>query len=217
MTALRTLLRGISGIDIYNADAFGSSFVYEKLFQLIERPTVKLSSLIFSMSTPLTNVLEILKYYSRSCRKTLNYLLRYTMVLIPTKTVLLLRGAHKVSFRGFRSTRLETTSPPLISIRDSLDSSSSKKYFITSNSDTSDTSVDPDEGIRRDLIIRDYLFKHESKEYFSFIINQLGGFSFPIQKLFKILIGLKLESFSSMYSKDGDFIFIEPNIIGVSV
>jgi hypothetical protein len=217
MTTLRTLLRGISWINIYNANALGSSFVYEKLFQLIERPTVKFPSLIFSMFTPLTDVLEILKYYSRSCRKTLNYLFRYTMVLIPTKTVLLLRGAQKVSFRGPRPTRLETISPPLISIRDSFDSSSSKKYFVTRNSDTSDTPVDPDEGIRRDLIIRDYFFKHESKEYLSFVINQLGGFSFPIQKLLKILIGFKFKSLTTVYSKDGDFIFIEPNIVGVTI
>jgi len=220
MTTMRTFLRRVPGINICHRTAMSFRFVYEKLLQLKKTPVMELSFLSLSMPTSLTNIFEILKYNRRSNRNRLNYFFRYTMVLVPTKTVLLLRYALKVSFRGSGATRLEPSSESLISMRNSSDSSSTEKQLITGDSNSSNASVDSDKDIRAiaEFRIWNEFFKTKCKEYSSFIINQFRRLSFPSSELVKIIIGCEFNALdSSRNGEDGNFIFIKPYIIGVLI
>ena len=217
--ALRTFLRRVPRININNRTTMSLSFIDKKLFKLIKRPTMKSSSLVTSLSTPFSNVLQVLKNYYRPSRKTLDYFLRDTMVHVLTKTVLLLRNLLKVSFRGACSTKLKFGSQSQVSVRNSFNSSSTKKLFITSHGKTSDTTIDShDVGIRQDLVIWDSFLKNKSKEYFTLTINKISRFTAPVSELVKIIIGLKFNTFyTPFYGKDRNFVFIEPNGMGLGV
>ena len=194
--ALRTFLRRVPRININNRTPVCLSFVNKKLFKLIKGPTMKSSSLITSLFTPLSNVLQVLKNYYRPSRKTLDDFLRDTMAHVLTKTVLLLGNFLKVSFRGTRPTRLELGPQSQVSIRNSFNSSSTKKLFVTSHGKTSDTTIDShDVRIRQDLVIWDSFLKNKSKEYFTLTINKISRFTAPVSELVKIIIGLKFNTF----------------------
>jgi hypothetical protein len=55
--ALRALLRRVPRINMNNRAAVSLSLVNKKLFKLVERPTMKSSSLIMPLSATLSNVL----------------------------------------------------------------------------------------------------------------------------------------------------------------
>ena len=212
MTTTRTLLRRVPGVHIYNATAFGFRFVCEKLFQLVKRPIMELTPLFLSLSASLTNVFELLNYNRTPNRKTLHYLLRYAMVHVFTKTVLLLRYAPKVSFRGTCPTGLKFRPQSLVPVTDMFDSSSTKELFIRSHGDTSNTSVDSDKGIRLIFSVWNKFFKHECKKYLSLTIGQIGRFPFPCPELVEVWVGLKFNALdSALCGQDRNFVFIKPD------
>jgi hypothetical protein len=219
VSTLRALLRRVPRINMNNRTPVCLSFVNEKLFKLIKGPTIELASLFMPLSATLSNVLQVLKDYYRPNRKTLNYFFRYTMVHVFTKTVLLLGYFLKVSFRRRRPTRLELGPQSQVSIRNSLNSSSTKKLFIASYCKTSDSPVDPyDVRIRYNFIIWNCFFKNKSKEYFSLTINKISRFTAPVSELVKIIIGLKFNTFYTPFDgKDRNLILIEPNGMGLGV
>jgi hypothetical protein len=218
MTTMRTLLRSIPRVHVNNALASAFRFVREEIFQLKETPIMELSSLIFVVPAPLTNVLEVLNNDSRSNRETLNYLFRNTMVLISAKTVLLLSNALKVSFRRPRSTRLKVSPQSMIPVGDSFYVPTSEELFIRGHGNTSDTSVYADKGLRGALDIGYNFLKDKGQEYFAFTVNQVRRLTFPVFKLIKVIIGLKLYSF--LTTVDGeyrDFFPIKPYVVGVGI
>jgi hypothetical protein len=176
--AFRTLLRRVPRVDMNNKTTMSLSLINKKLFKLIKRPAMKGSSLLTPLSTTLSNVFQVLKNYHRPSRKTLDYFLRGTVVHVFTKTVLLLGYFLKVSFRGTCSTGLELSPKFQVSIRNSFNSSSSKKLFVTGYSKTSDATVNSyDMRVGQDFIIWNSFFKNKCKEYFSLTINKIGRFS----------------------------------------
>jgi hypothetical protein len=219
ISALRTFLRCVSRIDMNNRTSVSFGLVNKKLFKLKKRPTMKSSSLIMPLSATFSNVLQIFNDYYRPSRKSLDYFLRDTMVHVLTKTVLLLGNFLKVSFRGTRSTGLKFSPQSQVSIRNSLNSFSTEKFFITSYSKTSNTAVNSyDVRIRQDLIIWNCFFKNKCKEYFSLTINKVCRLTAPISELVEIIVGLKFNSlYTAFEGKDRNFVFIEPNRMGLGV
>jgi hypothetical protein len=217
--ALRAFLGRVSRIDMNNRTTVSLGLINKKLFKLIKGPTIELASLFMPLSTTLSNVLQVLKNYYRPSRKTLDYSFRDTMVHVLTKTVLLLRNLLKVSFRGACSTKLKFGSQSQVSVRNSFNSSSTKKLFITSHGKTSDTTIDShDVRIRQDLVIWDSFLKNKSKEYFTLTINKIGRLTAPVSELVEIIVGLKFNAFYTTFeSKDRNFVFIEPNGMGLRI
>jgi hypothetical protein len=96
-------------------------------------------------------------------------------------------------------------------MRDSLDSFSTEKLFITGYSDSSDTPVDSDKGIRIIFSVWYDFFKHKCKKYFTLTIGQVCGLPLPIPELIKVVIGHEFNAFlTPLYGKDRNFIFIKP-------
>jgi hypothetical protein len=219
ISTARTLPGRIPGINKDNKTAMFLSLVCEKLLQLIERPAMKLSVLVMSLTTPLKDIFEILKNYCGPNRKGLDYGLGYAVVHISAKTVLLLGQFLKVSFCRSCSTGLKRIPQVLISLRHSPDSSSTEKLKFRRNSKSLHTSVDPDKEIRSIFrtCIWNYFLKDKNEKDFSFSVNQVCGLTSPAQKLIHIFIGLKLKSLAAMYGKDGNFVSIEPNIVGIGI
>jgi hypothetical protein len=99
MLTVRTLLRGVSGIYKKNmfSDSFG--FISDKLFKLVERPTIKLAVELLSSSLLNSNLAQILK--SKYSIFRIHNLLGYAMVHISPKPSFLTRQTLKLAFGGF--------------------------------------------------------------------------------------------------------------------
>lgn len=218
VSAPRTFLRRVSRIYVLNMAGMSFSLIIQELFQLIERPTMELASLLLPLFTPFPNVLKILNHKRGPNRSTLNNTLRDTVIHVPTKTVLLLRKLLKVSFRRPGTTRLKLCPQSMISLSNITYMSTTEELFFRGHSNATDTSVYTDKGLRGIIQIWYIFFKDKCKKYYAFTVDQVSRFTSPISELVKIVIGLKFDAFlASLFGKDRNFVFIEPNGMGLGI
>ncbi len=212
ISTTRTLLRGISGIDISNSNSLGFCFVDKELLKLREVPFMQFSSLFLAKSCLLSDAFQLLENNSCPFRDRPNYLLRNLVIGISAKTVLLPRNSPKVSFGRFATTRLQYRPQFLIPVRYLSDFTSVKEFIIGCYGYLSNTTINAYNLACR-FWVWNVLFKNYMQEYTFPSQEQISRAPSPIEVSLEVFGNGNGETFSAVNSKNRDFSTVKPDII----
>ena len=148
-TTSRTGSRGISGVNKFDNHPCESSFVGDKLAELVERPRVLLSPLTLPNRGSVSDTAQILKSNTSSSVFSLcNNPLANCVIDICSKASFLLRTLFKQSFRRFRTVRLKFRPHLGVSLSKTTDGRTGVESPIRVGSDVLDTQVYAQKAIR---------------------------------------------------------------------
>lgn len=216
MTTLRASSTCVDSRNILNINASAKCLVLQKLFQLIERPSVDFGSLSLpQLLAPITNVGQILQYNRRSTLQSRHNLFRDTMVYISTEQPFSCFKPTQVSFSRM-SFALKNRPQSLIPTRNLLNSTSTKEPLIRGDSNLFDTSVNPNK-FSITYKIKNLFLKHNVKKDHSVSQKEVSRTSTPIQILLEILRNDHLDGLTTVNRRKRNLSSVKPDIVGTSV
>jgi len=214
VSAFGTSLRGVTGIDKVNQTSGIGGFVSQKGLKLEERPAVDQKALFLSeLFAAVSDVFQVFKCKRGSRRKAVYNPFGDCVVHVSPETVLLRAQFLKVSFGRARTLGLQYLSQIPVPINNVFYMPSSKELVGGSDGDFIDSSIDAHNNARG-LSISNIFFKDDSKKDFLATDEEFSGFSSPIFVLLEIGWCLETEILPARNGRDGECIFVKPNIVG---
>lgn len=208
----RTLLAGISGVNIFNAYPSCIRFIGKKLLKLKEIPFVQVLPLFLAKPCGLPNSGQLFKSNYISTIKRFYDPFCNHMVSISSETVLLLGNLLKVSFGRFTSTGLQGTSDLLITLGNFFNLSTTKELVLRGNGNFLNTSVNT-HNFAGGFRIGNIFTENYIKKNLVLSDKQFSGTSFPSNVLLKIFWNGNRNFNSTSDGKQRKLVAVEPDIV----